>query len=130
MKNKEMVQNLLEQIEVVRNHYDATQGALYFMRTQRYGMDNNKLYPDELLHTLIATELDLWRSVFMFGMTLSDEDRDRIKAAAYDRFLNDNMSVRHYLPGGESAGMWFVKDEEEFRAMCKELFAPKEKKKS
>jgi hypothetical protein len=63
----------------------------------------------------------------MFGMTLKDEDRDRIKAAAYERFLSDKMSVKHYLPGGDSAGHWLVADEEEFRAMVKVAFAPKEK---
>jgi len=127
MKNKEIVQQLLEQIEVVRQHYDAVQGALYYIRTIKRGTDKSSLYPDELLTALVTEELELWRRVFMFGLTLPDDERDRIKAAAYEWFLSDQMSVAYYLFGGENAGKWFVKDEEEFRAMCKEIFAPKER---
>lgn len=121
MKNKDLVVQLMEKIDVVRNHYTAVQSAMYFARHNRYG---EEVFSQDVLTALVAIELDLWRQVFMFGMTLNDKEQERIKAAAYQRFLADGISVKDYLPGGANAGSWLVSEEEEFREMCKKLFAP------
>lgn len=64
----------------------------------------------------------------MFALALPDKERERIKAAAYERFLTDKSSVGYYLEGGINASSWSCVEEDEFRAMCRELFAPKEEK--
>lgn len=62
----------------------------------------------------------------MFGMVVDEKTRERIRAAAYENFLNDHMHIASYF--GATSGGWLCADEEEFRRMCKELFAPKEAK--
>lgn len=79
-------------------------------------------------HLLIQRELSEWRNLFMFALTLSDEERDRIKAAAYERFLRDDMNVSSWMsPSGISPSFWLASDEEEFRAMARKAFGPREK---
>jgi hypothetical protein len=123
MKNKELVIQLMEKIETTRNHYQAIHSAMYFARNNGYYSDT--VFSADLTRALVDIELGLWRQVFMFGMTLNDKEQERIKAAAYQRFLADGISVKDYLPGGANAGSWLVSDEEEFREMCKKLFVPK-----
>ena len=77
----------------------------------------NKLYEEEMVE---------WRKLAMWGLTLDDADRDRIKAAVHQRFLRDGMSVHDWMSDGVAAGSWLSSDEAEFRAMAKKAFAPKE----
>lgn len=75
---------------------------------------------------LLDSELHEWRNLFMWALTLGDEARDRIKAAAHERFLRDGMHVAHWLtPEGTTPGKWLSTDEEEFREMARAAFAPK-----
>ena len=123
MKNKEYVFKLLEEVEVIRNHYNAVLRAMDYTRT---GVFINKTFNGDLLDALSSMELDIWRRAFMFGLTLKDEDRDRIKAAAYQRFLSGGL--KEYLPGGiNSATGWMQADEDEFHEMVRVAFTPKEK---
>ena len=117
MKNKEYVLKLLEEIEVTQSHFNAVRSAMNYASTGSY---INRCFNEDLLDALSHIELDLWRRVFMFGMTLKDEDRNRVKAAAYQRFLSS---------GGRepSHASWLKVDEKEFREMTREVFAPKEK---
>lgn len=118
MKNKELVLKLMKEIEIVRNHYSAV------MRAMGYATDGiycNKAFSDDLLNALNHKELELWRKVFMFGLTLPATDQERIKAAAYEEFLAPNRSVREYITSGHQ---WLVSEEEEFREMARKLFMP------
>lgn len=118
MKNKELVLKLMKEIEIARKHYDAV------MRAMGYATDGiyyNKTFSDDLLNALNHKELELWRQVFMFGLTLPAADQERIKAAAYEEFLAPDMSVREYITSGHQ---WLVSEEEEFREMARKLFMP------
>jgi len=61
-------------------------------------------------------------------LTLDREEQDRIKAAVYDRFLRDGMSVATWMNNGTSPGSWLSCNEDAFREMAKAAFAPKEKR--
>jgi hypothetical protein len=69
---------------------------------------------------LIEQELELWRNLFMWAMTLPQKEIDRIKAAAYERFL-DKFSVSHWLGDPTS---WSQATEDEFREMARKAFKP------
>ena len=77
---------------------------------------------------LVRIELDEWRTIAMWGLTLSDEDRDRVKAAMHEEFLGKDRVVSHYLNNGVSPGMWLSADDEEFREMARDAFRPDNKK--
>lgn len=77
----------------------------------------NKLYEEEMVE---------WRKLAMWGLTLDDADRDRIKAAVHQRFLRDGMSVHDWMNDGVAAATGFLATKAEFRAMAKTAFAPKE----
>lgn len=67
-------------------------------------------------------ELEHWHSLFMFGLVVPDEIKDRIKAAAYERFLNEKASIMEFAYCGEIPSSWFTKDEEEFRKLLRERY--------
>jgi hypothetical protein len=60
----------------------------------------------------------------MWGLTLTQEEQDRIKAAAHERFLSKRMSVAHWLNDGVTPGQWVEADEVEFRKMAAKAFSP------
>lgn len=63
----------------------------------------------------------------MWGLTLEGQELDDIKALLHNRFLNDNISVAHWLDGsGVTPGVWLEKDEQDFRELCRKHFAPKD----
>lgn len=123
MKNEKIIAQLLETIELVNQHIQAVMAAKYCI--QHHGRRGTQI-DENITDELYQMELDAWRSVFMFGLTLPDRERERIKAAAYERFLSDKSSVGFYLNGGTHASSWSCADEDQFRSMCRELFAPKE----
>ena len=119
MKNKDLVLKLMKEIEIARKHYSAVQRAMGYATD---GIYYNTTFSDDLLNALNHRELELWRQVFMFGLTLPAADQERIKAAAYEEFLSPDRSVREYITSGHQ---WLVSEEEEFREMARKLFAPR-----
>lgn len=118
MKNKELVLKLMKEIEITSNHYGA---VLKAMDHARIGSYRQTTFSDDLLNALRQKELELWRQVFMFGLTLPAADQERIKAAAYEEFLAPDVSVREYITSGHQ---WLVSEDEEFREMARKLFSP------
>lgn len=122
--NKQMAESVMERIELTQLHIRAVEDAAHFAAKGRFGQEADR---GPLWELLIRQELDEWRNLFMWSITLDDAERDRIKAAAYDRFLKKGMSVSHWLSDdGRTPGHWLVADEEEFREMARKAFAPKE----
>jgi hypothetical protein len=77
-----------------------------------------------LRRLLIDKELAEWRTVSMWGLTLSDAERDRVKAAVHQRFMRDDMHVASWFNGGDLPTSWLQADEEAFREMAKKAFGP------
>lgn len=127
LTNKEIVKQALVRIEVLRKDMDNLQ-AIQRRLGSRYTSDLKKPDFGNIFQLLVERELDEWRGVFMWGMTLEDKDRERIKAAAHQSFLREGIGVSHWWNDGESPSSWLVADEEKFRAMAKKAFGPKEKK--
>lgn len=75
---------------------------------------------------LYRRELDEWRGLMMWGLVCDEKDRQRLKAAAYERFIGERMDVRRWIFDGSEPSSWMVKDEENFRKQAKELFKPDE----
>ncbi len=123
LTNKSIAVGCLERIEVLQEHVRRVNDAVHYIRSldRRTEIDHgdiiNKLYEEEMVE---------WRKLAMWGLTLDDADRDRIKAAVHQRFLRDGMSVHDWMNDGVAAGSWLSSDEAEFRAMAKKAFAPKE----
>ena len=123
LTNKSIAVGCLERIEVLQEHVRRVNDAVHYIRSldRRTEIDHvdiiNKLYEEEMVE---------WRKCAMWGLTLDDADRDRIKAAVHQRFLRDGMSVHDWMSDGVSAGYWLSSDEAEFRAMAKKAFGPKE----
>ena len=124
LTNKSIVVGCLERIEVLQEHVRRVSDAVHYIRSldRRTEIDHvdiiNKLYEEEMIE---------WRKLAMWGLTLDDADRDRIKAAVHQRFLRDGMAVHDWMSDGVAAGYWLSSDEEEFRAMAKKAFSPKDK---
>jgi len=123
--NKRMVEECLIRIETISkciDDIDKISSFLYQRKHREWNVDTGNMRS-----TLIDEELNEWRNLCMWGLTLDDEEKDRIKAAVYNRFLSDNMNVSHWLNNGISPSSWLTSTEEEFRNMAKEAFKPKEK---
>ncbi len=125
IKNTDMVTRCLQQIERLQEHQKAIHAALNAVRMVR-GPGRSDIDAGGLDLELHRLELDEWRKLAMWGLTLDDAERDRIKAAAYDRFLNDGQSACLWLSAdGRTPGAWSGADEAEFRDMARAAFAPK-----
>lgn len=121
LKNKDLVLQTLERIECIHQMLDQLQNIVHFC-SNRYESSNTG---SELHTKLIEKELNEWRNLMMWCLTLTGDEQDRVKSAVYDRFLNDGMCVSHWLSSdGKTPSRWLLADEEEFRTMAKELFAP------
>lgn len=121
LKNKDIVVQCMERIELIQQHIKHIDNAKYFLSDSRRW---EKVDCTSLRNALIDEELSEWRRLAMWGLTLDDSERDRIKAAVHDRFLRDEMHVADWFSGGVSPGSWLSSDEKEFRAMAKEAFSP------
>ena len=122
ISNKRMIEECLERIELLQLHIanvDSAKAHLSRLKQwQGFKVDSGNLRSE-----LIDTELDEWRKLFMWCLTIEDETRDRIKAAAYQRFLDQRNNVSQWLnPDGVVASRWLKVDEDEFRAMASKLF--------
>lgn len=125
--NMDMVRQIWEQIDLLQYHYNAVQSAMFHIQTM-HGPDCQKTFSSDLLDALNRKELDAWRTLFMFALTLPQKERDRVKAAAYEKFLNKHISVASYMNSFHGASSWACEEEEEFRANVEKLFAPEKEK--
>ena len=122
LTNKDMVEHCMERIELIQQHVRNVDNAKTFLSLMNIFDD---IYVGDLRHALIKQEVDEWRKLAMWGLTLDDAERDRIKAAVHDRFLRDDVKVADWFSGGVSPSQWLSSDENAFRAMAKAAFAPK-----
>ena len=123
LTNTALVERLLAEIDVVQSHVKAVEDAASYARQSRHAMtvDFGNLHS-----MLVQEELSKWRELAMWGLTVSDAERDRIKAAAHDRFIAGRRDVSHWLSeSGHSPSAYAVADEEAFREMARKAFAPK-----
>jgi len=123
LTKKHIVIGCLERIEVLQEHAMRVNDAFYYIRSldRRTEIDHG-----DIINKLYEEEMDEWRKLAMWGLTLDDADRDRIKAAVHQRFLRDGLSVHDWMSDGVAAGSWLSSDEAEFREMAKKAFGPKE----
>jgi hypothetical protein len=123
--SKKMVEQALENIRTLQEHQKAVQAALY--RAREMGGRGTEVDSGSLYNTLMTLELTQWRNLFMFGMTLDGDEKERIQAAAVGRFLSDKSYVGNYITNqhGDPTS-YYTADEEEFRKMVKESFFKKD----
>ena len=117
--NKDIVKECLIRINEIQEYAEQYQGILYFIRLDnREDLDSGNVY-----NKLVERELGEWRNLFMWGMTLNEEERNDIKALAHSRFLENGRHVANWLTkNGITPSTWLTKDEEEFRKMAREYF--------
>lgn len=121
-KSTDVVEEILTRIETLQLHQQAIQSAHRCVQDLKYRQFN--INDGNLLQSLIELELDEWRNLFLWGLTVDKATQDRIKAIGYQKFLGHNKAVEHYFNNGCQPSKWLVADEEEFRAMCKKEFSP------
>lgn len=122
LRNKQMVEEAMVRIEAIREHIKAHNAALFCISQYRRG---EHVEQGDILGKLIEIELNEWRNLFMWALTLEPAEQDRIKAAAHARFLADGMHVANWLNDGVSPSIWLESEEQEFREMARNHFAPK-----
>jgi len=121
LTNKEIVLGQLEKIELYQQHIRNVEDAARDVRDR----GRTSVEYGNLMALLVDAELAAWRNVAMWGLTLEDAERDRIKAAVHSRFLHDGVSVQSWMNNGTSPSSWLKADEDAFRGMAKTAFAPK-----
>ncbi len=120
-----VIEEILGRIEELQVHTKNLNAALRHVNLRNHNRGSGAM-ESALRNELYRLELEEWRNLFMWGMVVDEAARDRIKAAAYERFLGDRIAVTHWLePSGISPGMWYSADEEAFRDMAREAFAPR-----
>ncbi len=120
---KAVVKNLMVQIEIAQTHIRNLDSILHYLSSVSPG---EKLNIGDVRSRLIARELSLWQDICMWGLTLDNDARDRIKAAAYDRMLKDKAVCSYLSEDGTTPGRWLSSDAAEFREMARKAFAPAE----
>ena len=121
--NKQMVEEAMGRITAAQEHTKAVHAAAQFL----YKPCRPSVDCSALITALYERELEDWRGLLLWGITLSDEERERVKAAAFERFLSDGRYVADWMNDGLAGGGWLTADEDQFRAMAKEVFAPKDR---
>lgn len=121
---KEMLEQSLERISHIREMLESFHAIRSYLTndgrvTIDCGVINEELY---------RRELEEWRGLLMWGLICDENTRDRLKAAAYERFLSDRMDVRKWMFHGEEPFSWLSKDEEDFRKNVRELFLSESEK--
>jgi hypothetical protein len=71
---------------------------------------------------LYERELDAFRNLFMFSMTLDAEGREAAKKLAYDRFLRDGMRIIHHLDPLDQIHQYSAAVEQELRSFLDASF--------
>ena len=123
LTNKQMVEEAMERIELLQLHVNAVEAAARCLQHRRSYRGETITYGN-LRDTLFEEEMKEWRNLCMWGLTLDDDERDRVKAAAHQRFLADGTHVANWFNRGVTPGSWLSADEAEFRAMAKKSFGP------
>lgn len=119
--NKKMAEEAMVRIEHIQAHLTAIDAAARCLSERR---PHQAIEFGNLRDALYYEEMEEWRKLFMWGLTLADDERDRIKASAHQRFLRDGMHVAHWINNGISPGSWLSADEAEFKSMAKAAFMP------
>ena len=86
---EQMARESLERIELLQEHTRAVDAAAYCISARDR---HAKIDHGNLRDKLIQAELDEWRKLFMWAITLDDDERARIKAAAYCLYAYRHMS--------------------------------------
>lgn len=118
--NKKMAEQSLERIQLIQQHIESVEYASsYLQRIDSY------FKPDfgNIIERLLKEELTEWKNLFMWALTLNNEERDRIKVAAYNRYVSEKYDVSRWINNGLDLGRVFVADEKEFREMVKKVFS-------
>jgi len=119
ISNVKITKECMERINVLQEHIMAVENAARYISSATY---RERVINSNLRELLIEEELEEWRNLCMWGLTVDDKTRDRIKVAARQRFLRDDISVAHWLNNGVMPGHWLVADEDEFKEMAKKAF--------
>jgi len=121
MNKKKMIEEALGRIMQVREMIESF-GAIKSYLTN-HGRDN--INCGSIYEELYRRELDEWRGLLMWGLIVDHDTRDRIKKAAYQRFLSQKMCVNKWMFNDGNPSSWLTATEEEFRKMVKEEFIEK-----
>lgn len=122
--NKEIVAGCMARVEESQRHISAVEAAVNFVLSRNHQMIIDS---EHLRAALLNEECKAWRDLFMWGMTLEQDVIDRIKAAAHQRHLRNDMEIARWLNNGVMPRSWLSADEEEFREMARVAFAPKQR---
>ena len=121
--NNNVVEECLSRIDMLQTMIKHVEEARDFVNSFSYY--DNKVDCGNLRSRLIDKEIDEWRNLAMWGLTLEPDEQDRIKGAVYQRFLSENTSISHWLNNGITPSSWFAEDEEKFREMALNAFKPR-----
>lgn len=123
MNTKKMIEEAMNRIMHVREMQEAYLACTTALQRKHsdYKLGDGKVFND-----LIAWELEEWRGLLMWGMVIDQETKDRIKAAAHERFLSNRMDVSKWFNNGIHPNSWLIANEKDFREMAKEAFSPKD----
>lgn len=114
-----LIEQSLTKIEYIQNHAKAVVAACDYIN-QGF---SSPVRGGELYTRLMERELEAWRELFMWALVVDEKSLQRIRAAAYARFLSDQMSVSSYFLGENLQPRgWLVAEEQQFRRMARELF--------
>lgn len=120
--SKRMVEEALKRIDVLQGYIAAIDSATSYI----YNIEHSKIVDSgSLRKTLIEMELGEWRHLFLWGITLDQAERDRIKLAGYQRFIKD-IDISPWLNNGIKNSSYLTADKEEFLEMAAHAFAPSE----
>ena len=122
ISDKKIIEETMVRIEVLENFIQNIERAASYLRQER---KYESIDFGNLRDKLIDKELDEWRHLFMWGLVVDQKTRDRVKAAAYNRFLGKDMAVSHWINNGVTPSSWLASSEDEFREMTKKLFESK-----
>lgn len=122
LNRTDMIEHISAKIQAIHEHTTAVHAAIRCANPPPYAQN---VGADQLITALYRLELEEWRRLFMWGLTLSVAEQARIKAAAHDRFLSDQRSASEWFAMCQS-GQWLAADEEQFMEMARVAFAPKD----
>ena len=121
LSNKEIVLQCLERVEILQKFQANFLETCSELQRRDIG-SANRIERGNILQLLMEEELHEWRNLLTWGITLSSEDLNRLKAAVYNRFLKPGIGVMHWLNHGILPSKWYTSDEQEFREMIKQLY--------
>jgi hypothetical protein len=119
LTNKALVEEVMGRIEATQQHIQSLENIVHHIHSYRRW---DHIDIGAIHQSLMDIELNEWRNLFMWALTLTSEEQARIKAAAYERFLRKGMSIAHWLNNGVLPGQWLSADEQEFREMAARAF--------